>query len=131
MQKLKFDVPIAPSDLPAALQKQWQAAYSAAYLESRDKWERAVEIAAEQGGHTSIGLDTWNRDGLYAANALLATPEIASYEQAMELADWHFVARSASADGKTLRLVTRHGKKYLLSIPAKVDSVQITATQTA
>ena len=60
----------------------------------------------------------WSKDALYAANKLLSTPALTSYEQAMSLDAWHFVLRAASADGKTLRVVTRHGDKYSFPIPS-------------
>lgn len=111
-----IQVPAAPSGLPPAVQKKWQTAYRAAFVESRARWQKAQEVAESHGGHTNRETQ-WHRDGLHAANALLVTPDIASYEQAMQLEDWHFVLRSASADGKMLRVVTRHGDKYTFSIP--------------
>ncbi|MFL6313722.1 MAG: hypothetical protein ACJ71W_16620 [Terriglobales bacterium] len=117
MSEETFDIPAAPGGIPPEVQKRWRDAYSAAFINSRNKYKRAVGVAAEHSGHTSKDPMEWSRDGLYAAAEVVSTPKITSYEQAIEMEDWHFMLRSPSADGKTLRIVTRDGDKYILPIP--------------
>jgi hypothetical protein len=99
-------IPAAPGGLPGAVETKWKAAYQVAFTSMQGK-DSAFQM----------------QHALQVANATLATPELASYEDAMSLEEWHFVLRKPSADGKTLRVVTRHGDKYLFPIPANVDKV--------
>ena len=112
----EIQIPAAHPDLPEAVQQKWKTAYRNAYLASRASWQKAAQIAVEHGGNTNKETQ-WHRDGLLAANAILSTPKLSSYEQAMKLEDWHFVLRAPSSDGKTLRIVTRHGDAYTFPIP--------------
>jgi hypothetical protein len=102
----QIEIPAAPGGLPGAVEKQWKAAYEMAFASTSHK-----------------DSDFQKQHALTVANATLATPELASYEEAMSLENWHFVLRKPSADGKTLRIVTRHGDKYSFPIPANVDKV--------
>ena len=105
MAEAKIEIPAAPAGLPPALEKRWKAAYEAAFKEAQDE--------------SPDDLTTQRQLALREANRLLKTPELESYEQVMKLEEHHFVLREPSTDGKTLRVVTRHGKKYKFPIPAK------------
>jgi hypothetical protein len=106
-EKTAIEIPAAPSGLPAALEKKWKAAYEAAFREAQEE--------------SPDDLTTQRQLALRDANSLLKTPELTSYSHALDVEDHHFVLRAPSADGKTLRVVTRHGKKYTFPIPVKVQ----------
>jgi hypothetical protein len=103
----KIEIPLPPANLPASVEKQWSKAYEDAFKEAQNDWPDDVPAQKQQA--------------LREANRILKTPEITSYSQAMGIEGWHFVLREASKDGKTLRVVTRHGKKYTFDIPAKAQ----------
>jgi hypothetical protein len=105
MAETKIDVPTAPGNLPPAMEKKWKEAYVAAFKEAQNDWQDDEQMQKQVA--------------LREANRVVKTPEITSYGHAKGLEDWHFVLREPSADGKTLRVVTRHGKKYTFDIPAK------------
>jgi len=105
MAETKIEVPAAPANLPAAVEKKWKEAYVSAFKEAQIDWPE--------------DLPTQKQQALREANRVTKTPEITSYSHALSLEDWHFMLRQPSADGKTLRVVTRHGKKYTFDIPAK------------
>jgi hypothetical protein len=106
-EKNQIEVPAAPAGLPKAVEKKWKETYAAAFKEAQDE---APDDLTQQ-----------RQSALRDANRILKTPEITSYSQAMDIEEWHFVLREPSADGKMLRVVTRHGKKYNLAIPAKAQ----------
>jgi hypothetical protein len=95
-------IPQAPAGLPAGVATKWQEAY-------------ATVLSA----HSHRSIDQARREALQAANELLRTPELESYSAAMALDAWHFQLREPSNDGRTLRVVTRHGDKYTFPIPEK------------
>jgi hypothetical protein len=103
----KIQIPDAPAGLPASVEKKWKQTYEAAFKEAQEE--------------SPDDLTTQRQLALREANRLLKTPELTSYSQAKDLEDWHFVLRAPSADGTTLRVVTRHGKKYTFPIPAKAQ----------
>ena len=105
MAETKIEIPAAPANLPEAVEKKWKEAYAAAFKEAQNDWPDDVPTQKQQS--------------LREANRVVKTPELTSYSHAASLEEWHFVLRAASADGKTLRVVTRHGKKYTFPIPAK------------
>jgi hypothetical protein len=107
MAETKIEIPAAPAGLPKAVEKKWKETYAAAFKEAQDE--------------SPDDLTQQRQLALRDANRILKTPEITSYKQAMEIEDWHFVMREPSANGDTLRVVTRHGKKYNLAIPAKAQ----------
>ena len=99
-----ISIPAAPGGLPDDIATQWQEAYA-----------KAFEAAMERWAHDP---DRVSRTASEVAGMLLATPDLGSYEEAMALPAWHFVLRAPSADGKTLRVVTRHGKPYTFPVGA-------------
>jgi hypothetical protein len=101
----EIEVPAAPAGLPKAVEKKWKETYAAAFKEAQDE--------------SPDDLTQQRQLALRDANRILKTPEITSYKQAMEIEDWHFVLREPSANRETLRVVTRHGKKYTFAIPKK------------
>jgi hypothetical protein len=103
----KIQIPDAPAGLPAAVEKKWKQTYESAFKEAQEE--------------SPDDLTTQRQLALREANRLLKTPELTSYSQAMDIEDFHFLLREPSKDGKTLRVVTRHGKKYNLPIPAKAQ----------
>jgi hypothetical protein len=103
----KIEIPAAPAGLPAALEKKWKQTYESAFKEAQEE--------------SPDDLTTQRQLALREANRLLKTPELTSYNQTMDLEDHHFVLREPSKDGKTLRVVTRHGRKYTFPIPAKAQ----------
>src|SRR4051794_1146436 len=96
-EKNQFEIPAAPAGLPKAVEKKWKETYAAAFKEAQDE--------------SPDDLTQQRQSALRDANRILKTPEITSYSQAMDIEDWHFALREPSNDGKTLRVVTRHGKK--------------------
>lgn len=103
----KIQIPDAPAGLPAAVEKKWKQAYETAFKEAQEE--------------SPDDLTTQRQLALREANRLLKTPELTSYSQTMDIEDHHFALREPSKDGKTLRVVTRHGKKYTFPIPAKAQ----------
>jgi hypothetical protein len=103
----KIQVPDAPAGLPASVEKKWKQAYEEAFKEAKNDWPDDEP--------------TQKQAALRDANRILKTPELTSYSQTMDIEEWHFVLREPSKDGKTLRVVTRHGKKYTFPIPAKAQ----------
>lgn len=104
-EMLSILVPKPPAGIPEAVQQEWRLVYDATFRSARDQYPDDFE--------------TQQRTALSEANKLLLTPEINSYDEAMSLEPWHFVLREPSADGKALRIVTRHGRKMILPIPGK------------
>jgi hypothetical protein len=103
----KIEIPAPPAGLPASLEKKWKQTYESAFKEAQEE--------------SPDDLTTQRQLALREANRLLKTPELESYSQTMGLEEHHFVLREPSKDGKTLRVVTRHGKKYIFPIPAKAQ----------
>lgn len=89
--------PIGRASLPEDVKEEWRQAYHLAYGTHEQKCALADSV-------------------------VLHTPTIRSYEEAMALEPWHFILRESTPDGKTLRVVTRHGDKYLLPIPQSAGS---------
>ena len=107
MAETKIEIPAAPANLPQAVEEKWKAAYEAAFAEAQNDWPDDPPTQKQQA--------------LREANRVVKTPELTSYSQTMGLEDWHFALREPSKDGKTLRVVTRHGKKYTFPIPPKAQ----------
>ena len=105
MAETRIEIPEPHQGLPAEVQKKWKGAYATAFAEAQNDWP---EDSAMQ-----------KQEALRAANKILRVPDPSSYAEAMKLEDWHVILRAASGDGKTLRLVTRHGKKFTFPIPEK------------
>ncbi|HEV7521992.1 MAG TPA: hypothetical protein VGP89_12915 [Candidatus Angelobacter sp.] len=103
----KIEIPAAPAGLPASVEKKWKQTYETAFKEAQEE--------------SPDDVTTQRQLALREANRLLKTPELTSYSQTMDIDDFHFVLREPSKDGKTLRVVTRHGKKYTFPIPAKAQ----------
>jgi hypothetical protein len=108
MTENKLAIPAAPRGLPDDVVEKWKARYAEEYREAEQDWPHDTDR------HKSMAL--------HAANRTLHTPELTSYEQAKSLEDWHFILREPSEDGNTLRVVTRHAKKYTFAIPEKVSN---------
>jgi hypothetical protein len=112
---IEIEVPSAPAGLPQDVREKWEAAYADAFRKSQPKGDYSdMEISRQ---HTEAHHARRKADAIREANRILHTPELTSYAQAMSLEAWHFVLREPSGDGKTLRVVTRHGKKYYFPIP--------------
>jgi hypothetical protein len=107
MAEPKIDIPAAQANLPETVEKKWKEAYQVAFKEAQNDWPDDPPTQKQQA--------------LREANRVLKTPELTSYSHAASLEEWHFVLRAPSTDGKTLRVVTRHGKKYTFPIPAKAQ----------
>jgi hypothetical protein len=107
MADLKIEAPPAPAGIPALVAKKWKKAFEDAFEEAQNDFPD--DLPAQR------------QAAFREANRLLKTPELTSYSDAMDLEDFHVVLREPSIDGKTLRVVTRHGKKYNLPIPAKAQ----------
>jgi hypothetical protein len=103
----KIEIPTPPAGLPAEVEKKWKSAYATAFKEAQEE--------------SPDDLTTQKQLALREANRLLKTPELTSYSQTMDIEDHHFVLREPSKDGKILRVVTRHGKKYTFPIPVKAQ----------
>jgi hypothetical protein len=106
-EKIVIEIPAPPAGLPPAIEKKWKDTYEAAFKEAQEE--------------SPDDLTTQRQLALREANRLLKTPELESYSQTMGLEKFHFVLREPSKDGSTLRVVTRHGKKYTFPIPAKAQ----------
>ena len=95
-------IPAAPSYLPDAQQKQWQAAYAKALKQAQidtPNNERAQRAAATK-----------------AANAMLAVSAPQSAADIDKLADWQVIQRGTRGD--TRFCVTADGRKYSFPIKA-------------
>jgi hypothetical protein len=101
----KIEIPEAPGGLPAAVQKKWKATYESAFREAQDDYPEDII--------------TQKQTALREANKTLRFADPKTYDEAMALESWHVVLRAPSDDGKTLRVVTRHGKKFTFPIPEK------------
>lgn len=106
-------VPAAPAGLPADVAEKWRAAFAQVL---------GARLAHEISRNHATALDEAKKVAYSAANELLRTPELKSYEDAMALPVWHFLQREPSSDGDTLRVVTRHGDKYTFPISQKGES---------
>jgi hypothetical protein len=100
-----IEIPAPPTELPLAVQEKWKETYEVAFKEAEIDWPH------DDAKHRHYAL--------HAANRTLRTPDLTSYDQTIALEEWHFVLRAPSDDGKTLRVVTRHAKKYTFPIPEK------------
>ena len=105
MAETKIEIPEPHPGLPAEVQKKWKAVYAAAFAEAQNDWPEDSTMQKQES--------------MRAANKILRVPDPTSYAEAMKLEDWHFILRAPSDDGKTLRLVTRHAKKFTFPIPEK------------
>lgn len=103
-------IPQAPAGLPADVAEKWRTAFSDILH---------MRLLHEIPRNHATALDAAKKSAYGAANELLRTPELKSYSEALELPAWHFQLREPSSDGRTLRVVTRHGDKYTFPIPEK------------
>jgi hypothetical protein len=110
----KIEIPDAPAGLPDKVAKEWKKTYEASFKEAQNDFPDDTITQKEMA--------------LRDANRILKTPELTSYSQAMSLDDWHFVRREHDKDGKTLRVTTRHGKKFYFDVPAKTQKAIADAT---
>jgi hypothetical protein len=104
-EKQVVEIPAPHAGLPDSVQKKWKLAYAQGFKDAQDDFP---EDAVQQ-----------KQAALRAANKTLRVEDPTNYGEAMKLEDWHFVRRSPSEDGKTLHVVTRHGKLFSFPIPDK------------
>lgn len=105
-EHIKVDVPEPPALLPPDLREQWKQLYA----------ERYRQVVSDEGldYRTQVGPEhdaRRNKLALRAANRLLATSAIVTYEEAKALPDWQVIFREEK-DG-VLKLMTIDAKKYI------------------